>query len=320
MMADLVEESSTSVVRNQAYGKFQLSRWPAIFSIVSIAAVMLDPLEETSTTTLLSVPALRRSSRQRAATSDDMLLSPCSQLEGGEEGGRGARRGQGQGGWRGDASPDDSPSDTLGSSSSSEDEPRAYGKKYPRPRSYWDTMLCAKWRKLEPDYTLHPFTGPQPGPSIPVANDATACDLFCRFFTDDVWALIVEETNRLVLSLNLDIWDDVTVDEMRAFIGLLLLMGVVTLPSLEAYWSSEPLLYTKVRDVMPKARFLANLRALHLNDSRLQVPIGQPDYDPLFKVRKLLDLVTLRFSTCMNMLALMRPSSPSKVGLHSNNA
>ena len=79
-------------------------------------------------------------------------------------------------------------------------------------------------------------------------------------------------------------------------------MGILRLPRVELYWTNQyPLIYTKVREVMVKDRFLAILRALHLNDSSLQVPMGQPGYDPLFKVRKLLDLVTPRFEDQFNL-------------------
>jgi len=39
------------------------------------------------------------------------------------------------------------------------------------------------------------FKGAMPGPS-PVNDSASAVDLFCRFFTDEVWDLLVAETNR----------------------------------------------------------------------------------------------------------------------------
>ena len=35
-----------------------------------------------------------------------------------------------------------------------------------------------------------------PGPTTPVDSSMSAVDLFCRFFTDEVWDLIVFETNR----------------------------------------------------------------------------------------------------------------------------
>lgn len=43
------------------------------------------------------------------------------------------------------------------------------------------------------------------------------------------------------------------------------------------------------------------LRALHLTDSSFQILLGQPGYDALFKVRKLLDLVSPRFFDQYNL-------------------
>ena len=46
---------------------------------------------------------------------------------------------------------------------------------------------------------------------------------------------------------------------------------------------------------MPLVRFQQILRFLHLNNSVDQICAGQLGYDPLFKVRKLLDIVTCQF-------------------------
>ena len=220
-----------------------------------------------------------------------------------------ARGGRGRGGGGGPSSsgpPSEPPSSSddasSGSSSSSEEDTDARIKRFPRPWNCWDRLLCQKWRKHEPNNAVFPFAGPQPGPTVPVTRTTTACDLFDRFFTGEVWRLIIVESNRHASELNLANWVDITLPEIRAFVGLLLVMGILRLPRLELYWTEQyPLIYTKVREVMVKTRFLAILRALHLNDSSLQVPKGQPGYDPLFKVRKLLDLVTPRFEDQFNL-------------------
>ena len=46
---------------------------------------------------------------------------------------------------------------------------------------------------------------------------------------------------------------------------------------------------------MALVRFQQILRFLHLNNSVDQICAGQPGYDPLFKVPKLLDIVTCKF-------------------------
>ena len=66
-------------------------------------------------------------------------------------------------------------------------------------------------------------------------------DLFYSYFTEDVWALLVTETNRYAgqnpsEKPNPCVWTEVSVEEMKAFIGLLIIMGVVKLPRLTMYW------------------------------------------------------------------------------------
>ena len=126
-------------------------------------------------------------------------------------------------------------------------------------------------------------------------------NFFPVFFSDNVWDLLVTETNRYAAQVrqqNLHTsprpWVDVTVEEMKAFVGVLMLMGICRLPTIEMYWSTNhPLLRPGISDVMSKTRFQQILRFLHLNDGDLQPSYGDPNYDPLFKVRPLLDMVSV---------------------------
>ena len=52
---------------------------------------------------------------------------------------------------------------------------------------------------------------------------------------------------------------------------------------------------------MPLVGFQQILRDLHLNDSDKQLAADQPGYDMLFKVRRLLDIVTPRYESEYNM-------------------
>ena len=79
-------------------------------------------------------------------------------------------------------------------------------------------------------------------------------------------------------------------------------MGIARLPQLELYWSTKhELTRQHIADVMPLVRFQQILRFLHLNDSEKQLTVDQPGYDPLFKVRKLLDIVTPKFESEYNL-------------------
>ena len=167
-------------------------------------------------------------------------------------------------------------------------------------------ILQGEWKKEEGSTSVYRFTGPPPGPATPVNRGMSAIELHSRFFTDEVWDLLVVETNCYAagrkehnihtLTLNHRPWTDVTRDEMKAFIGVQILMGIIRLPRLELYWTTtHPFLETNIRNIFTKNRFLDILGNLHLNDSSKQAKVGEPGYDPLFKVRKFLDVLCPRF-------------------------
>ncbi len=160
------------------------------------------------------------------------------------------------------------------------------------------------WKKEEPTSFVCQYAK-KPGPTSPsVSSQSTPGDLFYRFFTDEVWELIVVETNRYANSFVANnsgsgAWIDTTENELKAFIGLLILMGIVRLPRLELYWSTNyPLINTPgISSIMPRNRFLQLWRFLHLNDNNNAIPYGQVGHDKLFKVRKLLDMLCPLFES-----------------------
>lgn len=81
--------------------------------------------------------------------------------------------------------------------------------------------------------------------------------------------------------------------------GMLIIMGIVVQPRLEMYWmTTHPLVTTSgITSVMPLVRFEQLFRFLHLNDSSRQLPSDDSGHDKLFKVRKLLDIVTPLFES-----------------------
>ncbi|KAK2157328.1 hypothetical protein LSH36_193g05000 [Paralvinella palmiformis] len=64
---------------------------------------------------------------------------------------------------------------------------------------------------------------------------------------------------------------------------------------LDMYWSLDPLLRVPaVADVMGKNRYQKINQYFHMNDNSDALPKTDPNYDPLFKVRPLLDLIKSR--------------------------
>ena len=152
-------------------------------------------------------------------------------------------------------------------------------------------------------------------------------DIFCRFFTDDVWQLLVSETNKYAAHCKQQSthtsprpWHDISREEMKAFIGILILMGVCRLPKFELYWTTK---YTqicpRISGIMSQIRFEQIFRYLHLCVVEQQVAAGQPGHDYLYKVRKLLDLLSPRFLSEYNPheeLSIDEAMIPFKGRLH----
>ena len=118
-----------------------------------------------------------------------------------------------------------------------------------------------------------------PGSTVPFDDNTNAVSLFCRYFTDEVWNLLVTETNHyaqanLSSMPNARKWTDVTTEEMRAFIEITFLMGIIQLPRLDMYWqTTNPLITTSgVSSIMSRIRFQQIFRYLHLTDNAHQIP------------------------------------------------
>jgi hypothetical protein len=77
---------------------------------------------------------------------------------------------------------------------------------------------------------------------------------------------------------------------MRAFLGLVIAMGIVKKPSIESYWETSGITETEnFRDAMPRNRFQSIIRYLHCSDNQTVIPRGQAGYDPLHKISPVVD-------------------------------
>ena len=155
------------------------------------------------------------------------------------------------------------------------------------------SFFCVGW----PHPLLSSLCGLSPHPGI--VNRMSTEAFFC-FFTLEVWNLLAQETNSYATRVGApSTWYDTYIEEMKAFIGMLIIMGISKLPRLEMYWS----VYTPdfapaiIRKVMPRSRFMMLLRFLHVNSiDPSQVTIN-PNYDSLYKFRKLLDIICPKFES-----------------------
>ena len=70
----------------------------------------------------------------------------------------------------------------------------------------------------------------------------TRITCLCKIWGDYTFDLLADETNRYAAQKGIECWEDVSAEEMQSFIGVQLAMGMVRLPSMYNYWSTNPIL------------------------------------------------------------------------------
>lgn len=120
----------------------------------------------------------------------------------------------------------------------------------------------------------------------------TEIECFLKIFDDSVLSTLLTETNRYAKQKRCKNWTDVTLDEMKAFIGCLIVMGIHQLPALKHYWSSDPFLRVEcVASVMTADRFKKIIENIHCNDNETQPHKSDPAFDKLHKVKPIVELL-----------------------------
>lgn len=129
-------------------------------------------------------------------------------------------------------------------------------------------------------------------------NEPKAEFFFSLLFGDQTLDLIVRETNRYARQklinkpAQLAKCEDVTSEELRAYFGLCIIMGINSLPRIAMYWSSDSFIGNMgIQNVMTKNRFEAISQFLHFSDSTREPQQGDANYDRLFKVHAILSRV-----------------------------
>ena len=123
-------------------------------------------------------------------------------------------------------------------------------------------------------------------------------EYFSLLLPEEFWNTLSSETNRYAvqrqaLKKTTDTnWHETTPQEMKLFIFIQFMFGIHRLPEANMYWSTDPLLRVPaIAEVMSRNRFNKLNQYFHVNDNSKAVPKGEPAYDPLFKVRPLLNTV-----------------------------
>ena len=108
-----------------------------------------------------------------------------------------------------------------------------------------------------------------------------------------MWDRVVEESNRYAqqkLGDRFANFHQITRAELKAFIGINLIMGINRLPNYALFWSNDDFFGNQgIKRVITKNRFEEISQHLHFSDSTKEPARGAVNYDRLFKVRTVID-------------------------------
>ena len=142
-----------------------------------------------------------------------------------------------------------------------------------------------------------PFTE-QAGPRVPLPHDPLG--IFSLFFDDQLVGMIVEETNRYAeqsLRGTNKQWST-NADEIRAYMGFMILMGINHLPEIRDYWSTDELLrYSPIADRISRDRFEEITRYLHFVNSETLPARGEEGFSRLQRIDPMITALKDRFKS-----------------------
>ena len=111
----------------------------------------------------------------------------------------------------------------------------------------------SNWIHTPADPPSFPFTG-QPGLLVDIPENTAPSFFLELLLTQELLEYMVDRTNIYAEKVNSEKiisrrsrfkeWKPTNVAEMKTFIGLMLHMGVINLPNLQDYWSTDPFLQT----------------------------------------------------------------------------
>ena len=151
-------------------------------------------------------------------------------------------------------------------------------------------------------HTILPFTS-SVGPTIPIPE--SPLEVFELFFTPTIVDEIVDQTNRYaeeVMGVEAYVsWKTISEEDIRAFIGFSILMGINQQSSMDDYWTKDPIHnYKPIAQRISRDRFRDISRYPHFVDNTTLSQRGSAKYDKLGKIRPLINHFQQKFSSAYN--------------------
>ena len=130
--------------------------------------------------------------------------------------------------------------------------------------------------------------------------------VFCLFLPQTFYVTAAEQTNlyarQKIAAKGPDpLWTETTPEEIRAYLSILIMMGIKHQPHLWCYGSTDPRFTDAwISSVMPKMRFFKLDQYFHLWDMSQTPGHDSPGYDPLYKIRPFIELILPLFKANFN--------------------
>jgi len=140
---------------------------------------------------------------------------------------------------------------------------------------------------------------------LAVENEADVMSYFDHYISPELTEIVVDQTNLYAQQIAKmprpvtkhacrEEWKPVSIIEMKKFLGLIFVTGIVRKPKLELYWSTRKIFQTPLfPQTMSRNRFKLIQRYLHLSDNNA----GGTNKDHLYKIRTILGIVVNNFRT-----------------------
>ena len=154
------------------------------------------------------------------------------------------------------------------------------------------SISTINWSTNLSPVTVRPFTK-HVGPTLLIPH--SPLETFLLIFTTAILQWIVDQSNQYAsqcMGDRFDTWQQITIEEMKAFMGFMILMGVVKLPSLADYWKRDEIFhYAPIASRITRDRFFDIQRYLHFADNSTLAALGADGYDRLGKIRPIIDMI-----------------------------
>ena len=136
------------------------------------------------------------------------------------------------------------------------------------------------------------------GPLVPTSRDPL--EMFSHFFSEDILSLIVRETNRFAVeclaTTNTTATWETNLEEVKAYLGFMKVMGVNRLPEIRDYWSMDTKLNnTFISSRITCKRFEEISRYLHFADNTTLPLRDEPGFHRLQKVMPIITAMREKF-------------------------